>query len=479
MTSAHHVQRTRLSAWWHGIPIRWQVLTAILATFIVTGLLAGSVSVIDARHRADVETEFNLALWQQYIGTRFSKLDSERELDGIISQLRADLSRARHVSATLTFRKTGTTVELANNGSETGPPLDNETAPGWFFRLAQSKPEVRNVDLSVRGVRVANISLTGKPDDEIAEAWVLLRKVALWWIVGLLATMLGLYFILGYILGPLISFASGMRELEDGHYDVRMPDPGVRELEPVATNFNQLAEALEKAKADNAKLYQQLIAVQEDERRQIAADLHDEVGPCLFGIMANTSSIKRLASDMPEIQSAPILDAAREINHISDKLRTMNRSLLARLRPVALGRVSLEELLSDLVTGFARTNPDVHFQRNLESLPHSFGEAIDLTIYRCIQEGVTNALRHGQANIVTINVAVLRSETKSAPGSILVSTSDNGRGFRAGTPFGFGLSSMRERVRLLNGTLDIRRQETSGTRLQIEIPLPAKFKIAA
>jgi two-component system sensor histidine kinase UhpB len=297
--------------------------------------------------------------------------------------------------------------------------------------------------------------------------------------VGLLATTLSLYFILGYILGPLISFASGMRELEDGHYDVRLPDPGVRELAPVATNFNLLAEALAKAKADNSKLYQQLIAVQEDERRQIAADLHDEVGPCLFGIMANTSSIKRIASDMPASQSAPILDAAREINHISDKLRTMNRSLLARLRPVALGRVSLDELLSDLVTGFARTNPDVHFQRNFETLPNSFGEAIDLTIYRCIQEGITNALRHGHANTVTINVAVLRSETKSAPDHILISTSDNGRGFPSGTPFGFGLSSMRERVRLLNGSLNIRQQETGGTRLHIEIPLTARSNIAA
>ncbi len=87
----------------------------------------------------------------------------------------------------------------------------------------------------MRGVRVANISLTAKPDDEISEAWVLLRKVAMWWIIGLVATMLGLYFILGYILEPLISFATGIRELEGGHYEVRLPDPGVRELAPVAT----------------------------------------------------------------------------------------------------------------------------------------------------------------------------------------------------------------------------------------------------
>jgi two-component system sensor histidine kinase UhpB len=477
MTSAHHVQRTRLSAWWHGIPIRWQVLTAILATYVVTGVLAGSVSVIDARRRATVETEFNLALWQQYIGSQFSELTSERELNGIEKQLRADLSRARHVSATLTVRSTGRSTELANSSPESQPPVEHERAPQWLIELVQSKPEVRNVDLSVRGVRVANISLTAKPDDEIAEAWVLLRKVAMWWIIGLVATMLGLYFILGYILGPLISFASGMRELEGGHYDVRLPDPGVRELAPVATNFNHLARALEKAKADNADLYRQLIAVQEDERRQIAADLHDEVGPCLFGIMASTSSIKRLAQELPNTSSAQILDAVREINHISDKLRTMNRALLARLRPIALGRVSLEELVSDLVTSFARTNPEVRFERHLRRLPRSFGETIDITIYRCVQEGITNALRHGLAKDIEIGVSVDAHDGR--PSTIELYVADNGRGIAPGTPFGFGLSSMRERVRLLNGTHSIWNAPRGGTRLEIEIPYPAATTMAA
>lgn len=477
MTSAYDVQRSRLSAWWHGIPIRWQVLTAIVATFIVTGLFAGSVSVIDARQRAHVETEFHLALWQQYIGVRFSELMSERELDGIEKQIRADLSRVRHVSATLTFRATGRTIELANSPLQAQRPERNETAPQWFIDLVQSKPEVRNVDLNVRGVRVANISLTAKPDDEIAEAWILLRKVAMWWIIGLVATILGLYFILGYILGPLVSFASGMRELEGGHYDVRLPDPGVRELTPVATNFNHLARALEKAKSDNTHLYRQLIAVQEDERRRIAADLHDEVGPCLFGIMASTSSIKRFAQDLPLEKRAPILDAVHEINHISDKLRTMNRGLLARLRPVALGRISLEDLISDLVTSFAGANPDVSFERNFKNLPRSFGETIDLTIYRCIQEGVTNALRHGLPK--DIEIGVLAHAHNGNPSTIKLYVADNGRGIEPDTPFGFGLSSMRERVRLLNGTHAIAKDPRGGTRLEIEIPFPATTTMAA
>jgi len=468
-------QPSRLSRWWHGIPIRWQILTAILATFLITGLLAGSVGVIDARGRANVETSFHLELWQQYIGAQFSKLDTEREIESVVAVLGSELSRARHITATLT-RRDGTTIKLTSR-DEDRVGGDDGDAPAWFIRLVQPRPDVRNVDLTVRGQRVASISLAAKPDDEIAEAWVLLRKLAIWSIAGLVLTTLGLYFILGYVLGPLTSFASGMRELEDGHYDVRLPDAKIQELSAISDNFNKLASALQKAKADNARLYRQLIAVQEDERRQIAADLHDEVGPCLFGIMANTGSIKRLAQALPAEQSQPILAAASELVTISDKLRAMNRSLLARLRPVALGRVSVADLLSDLVTGFARANPDVRFGRAVEGLPHTFGEAIDLTIYRCVQEGITNALRHGKATAIDIRLSLTGAGRPPSAGNshdVFLAIADNGRGLAPATPFGFGITAMRERVRLLNGTLAINPGSEGGTMLSITIPIPTQ-----
>lgn len=466
---------SRLSKWWRSIPIRWQILTAILATFLITALLAGSVGVIDARGRANVETSFHLELWQQYIGAQFSKLDTEREIESVVAVLGSELSRARHITATL-MRRDGTTIKLTSRDDDLAGGDDND-APAWFIRLVQPKPDVRNVDLTVRGQRVASVSLAAKPDDEIAEAWVLLRKLAIWSIAGLVLTTLGLYFILGYVLGPLTSFASGMSELEDGHYDVRLPDTQIQELSAISANFNKLAGALQKAQADNARLYRQLIAVQEDERRQIAADLHDEVGPCLFGIMANTGSIKSLAQALPADQSQPILSATSELIVISDKLRAMNRSLLARLRPVALGRVSLEDLLSDLVTGFARANPDVRFGRAVEGLPRTFGEAIDLTIYRCIQEGITNALRHGNATAIDIRLSLSGPAQASSPedgGSIRLTIADNGCGFAPTTPFGFGITAMRERVRVLNGSLAIGPGADGGTTLAVTLPIPTQ-----
>jgi two-component system sensor histidine kinase UhpB len=456
---------SRLAAFWYAFPIRWQILIAVLATFSLIGVMAGFIGVLDARSRAKIETDFNLELWQQFITTQVSNLDSERDLDTVVRSLRSELARARHISARLvTSEGVPISLETPARPANIGIHDDESTAPAWFISLVQPVAALRRVDLMHDGRPLASVYLTAKHDDEIAESWVLLRKLALWWLAGLFVTLAGLYVILGFILDPLLSFANGIRQLEDGHYDVRLPEPRIRELSPVAANFNLLAGALERARADNAQLYQQLIAVQEEERRQIAADLHDEVGPCLFGIIASTGSIKHQAQSVPAQQSKSILQAASEIAAISEKLKTMNRAILARLRPLALGRMSLEELLSDLIMGFARANPDVRFNRHMSSLKQSFGEAADLTLFRCVQEGITNALRHGKASVIEI---VLKCRVPD--GVVTLTIADNGTGFALDTTLGFGLSMMRERVRALDGSLHIGEAPGGGTLLTITL----------
>lgn len=457
---------SRLSAFWYSFPIRWQILLAVLATFSLIGLMAGFIGVLDARARAKIETDFNLKLWQQYITTQVSNMRGETDLDVVANSLRSALARARHVSAHL-VTSGGVPISLDPLARSERAPIHDElgAAPAWFISLVQPVAEELRVDLLHDGKRLGSVYLTAKHDDEIAESWVLLRKLALWWLAGLFVTLAGLYVILGFILDPLLSFANGIRELEDGHYDVRLPEPKILELAPVAANFNLLAGALDRARADNARLYQQLIAVQEEERRQIAADLHDEVGPCLFGIIASTGSIKLQAQSVPAQQSKSILQAASEIAAISDKLKTMNRAILARLRPLALGRMSLEELLGDLIMGFARANPDVRINKSLSNLKHSFGEAADLTLYRCVQEGITNALRHGKATVIEITL----SRQEDDGGRVSLTIADNGSGIASNTALGFGLSMMRERVRALNGSLHIANAPAGGMYLTVTL----------
>ena len=116
------------------------------------------------------------------------------------------------------------------------------------------------------------------------------------------------------MLDPLAHLSKGMLSLEDGHYATRLGLPKVKELAGIAQRFNTLAGALETARDENSRLYRQLITVQEEERREIANELHDEAGPCLFGITANASSIQNFADQPPDSSSPEI---SRRVGEIS------------------------------------------------------------------------------------------------------------------------------------------------------------------
>src|SRR5262249_16261793 len=147
-----------------------------------------------------------------------------------------------------------------------------------------------------------------------------------------------------------------------------------------------------------------LITAQDDERRRTARDLHDEVGPCLFGLKANAASIASAAARMPGEGGQAVSERGRDMTAIIERLQTINRSLLNRLRPMALGHVPVGDILADLVEERAPQHRDVTLSLTCGDLAPSYGEAIDLTVYRCVQEGLTNAIRHAAPASVRIEL---------------------------------------------------------------------------
>jgi two-component system sensor histidine kinase UhpB len=279
------------------------------------------------------------------------------------------------------------------------------------------------------------------------------------------------------MLDPLASVARGLLQLEDGDYATRLTPPRVTELGAITDRFNQLAEALGRARAENARLYGQLITVQEDERREIANELHDEASPCLFGIMANALSVQRLLEPRRDRKTVEIRGHIGEILKVSERLKMMNRVLLKKLRPVALGRVALAALVEDLIGELQRRYPDMTLTHSIKTRAATFGEAIDLTIYRCIQEGVTNAIRHGKADRVRVELFDKRrgrsTENGAAPPTLQLLIQDDGRGILPETELGFGLTVMRERVNALGGSCAIQSAPSHGTTLRVIIPIAA------
>ena len=206
----------------------------------------------------------------------------------------------------------GELVQIApDESAERNIFVHPDRAPQWFADLVGPRVGTREVRVMLGEQRSGSIVIVGEPRDELGEVWEEVSRRAVIWL-GITAMMLALlYVVLGRLLNPLIDLAGGMQELEDGHFGTRLAEPKVRELAGIAARFNTLAEALEKARAENSRLYRNIIDVQEDERRQIANELHDEAGPCLFGITANVSSIGRLADQAEAPETVPIKQRGR------------------------------------------------------------------------------------------------------------------------------------------------------------------------
>jgi two-component system sensor histidine kinase UhpB len=142
---------------------------------------------------------------------------------------------------------------------------------------------------------------------------------------------------------------------------------------------------------------------------------------------------------------------------------------------MALGHVPLRDILAEMVHERARQHPQVSFAFSAQKIDQSYGDSIDLTLYRCVQESLTNVIRHAQAKQVTVDLAELRDgEAGAADGAeamIRLTVRDDGLGIGPGTRRGFGISGMQERVEALGGDYEVESRSGAGTCVRVAIPL--------
>jgi two-component system, NarL family, sensor histidine kinase UhpB len=365
-------------------------------------------------------------------------------------------------------------------------------APAWFAMLIGPPVERHEVAVVVGGHSLGTVEIISEPRDEIAEVWgntVALAAVAVMTVLAIVAI---LYLVLGRVLDPLRALGTGLRGLERRDYRVRLARPKVREFAAIVDRFNALAGALDAARSQNLALNRRLITAQDDERRRTALELHDEVGPSLFGLKANVASIAKAAAGMkaaaavPDAAAATVAERVGDLTAIIDHLQGINRGMLNRLRPMALGNLPLPDIVAGLVRDRAREHPHIAFTHDVGALDRSYDDTVDLTVYRCVQESLTNAIRHARAKSVEVKVAVRGGDAFPQAGrgeSLELTVCDDGFGIPAGQPPGFGLRGMQERVQALGGEFAIETGNnqtgnspagTGGVRVRIVIPLPLR-----
>ncbi len=358
--------------------------------------------------------------------------------------------------------------------SRTGSPdpSDDVDFPEWYGILVSPGEPHRVLPLEVAGRKIGEVRLVGLPKENIEDGWDDLVELAMLAVAVNAAVFLVLYLTLSQILRPVGRLAQGLGDLERGDYEARLRRPAVRELEVITERFNSLSAHLENARNENLMLSRRLIHIQDDERRQIAAELHDELGPDLFGLSAELLSLRQMSANIPE-HGPRINTRVGRLLKIADRIKDLNRDLLRRLRPMSIGRVPLGDAIARLLAELQTLKEGAKIEFHGEDLAASYGEAVDLTVYGSIREGVTNALRHADCMKVAITLreqANSRTKGRRIPHSLHLGVQDDGCGISPEATFGYGLTGMTERVRALGGELKIGSGQNGGTVLELKIP---------
>ncbi|MDR6289886.1 signal transduction histidine kinase [Inquilinus ginsengisoli] len=275
--------------------------------------------------------------------------------------------------------------------------------------------------------------------------------------------------VIGQSLMPARTIVAGLRRLERGDYSYRLPGYRTAEFDRISRAVNDLTSRLAETTAQRMALTNRLFQVQEEERRALARDLHDEFGQCLAAVGALATVIELEAADRPDLAKD-----ARSIRETSKRMTATLRGALARLRSQEVEELGLEASLAQLVAGWnAQKDRQAAFHLDIVGNLAGLPEATSLSIYRIAQECLTNAARHGKPRDVRLQVQRVDAEGRDA---VAVSVEDDGGGTlsRLGWAPGYGILGIRERVTALGGSLSIS-QARWGVRVAALIPLmPAR-----
>lgn len=221
-----------------------------------------------------------------------------------------------------------------------------------------------------------------------------------------------------------------------------------------ALRYRQLRSAL----ADNRRLARQGLATQEEERRRLARELHDELGQYLNAIQLDARGLASGAASQAEAASRIGGNAAHVYGVVSDLVR--------RLRPAALDELGL---LAALEAGIDRArvlHPELSVSLSCEGECDDLGEAVNLAVYRIVQESMTNCVRHARSPAMEIVMTRGRSMLE-------LRITDHGVGMdaRRAMAAGGGLAGMRERAQLQGGSFELLSQAGQGATIRVLLPL--------
>lgn len=351
-------------------------------------------------------------------------------------------------------------------------------APDWFGELIAPPPSVQAIAFP-DGKLVVRANATRAEVD----AWDYVVTLAAGVLGFLVVVNAMVFWLVGRAVRPFGQIVQALNQLQAGRFDSALPPLAGTEAAAIGAAFNRMVRELqghieterravraELQLSDSRDLTQWIDKHIEAERRMIARELHDELGQSVTAMRSMALSIAtRVHSFDPQAEQA-----ARLIADESSRLYDAMHGIIPRLTPLVLDNFGLAEALNDLAERTQRVHADVQIALKVELADAAPCADVSLALYRAAQEGITNALRHGQARHLQLSV-------EQHAGDVTLDLVDDGNGMppedprRAGH---YGLRWLAERVEGLGGAVRIERAVPRGVRLHVRLPMSTRKEAA-
>jgi NarL family two-component system sensor histidine kinase LiaS len=272
-----------------------------------------------------------------------------------------------------------------------------------------------------------------------------------------------------YLKKSLQSIADAADAFTRGKLDYRLQSDGNDEVSRVGLQYNQMADRIEKQVNSLQRLVNEnTLLVQQaeqsaslDERRKLARELHDSVSQQLFAVSMTMAALPRLIDQEPEQAKQSFHQVEGMVTIAQQELR----ALIMHLRPVTLDGYTLEEGINQLLDELTQKYPDLQLEWEIGA-DTELAQGVEDQLFRVIQEAISNMLRHAKATHFMLKL-------QQTPERLLLIIEDNGIGFDLSEQkkSSYGISTMRERIEDLGGRFDLITYPSTGTRIEIRVPI--------
>jgi two-component system sensor histidine kinase UhpB len=430
--------------------LRLRVLLALVLVLLTSSAVGAGLAGWRARQTLREELAAAMTGGRQAVLRSYEDLPRSDHAPRDLTQLIATFDGNRHLKARL--------IDAGGAVVARSQPAVSSPAPDWFSRLFAEEIAPIRLASPVPGYAAVVLAADWVPD--IAALWSQFQALMLGLAAVLLVGASLAWLMVGRALRPVRDLTAAFERIGSGDYRAMPKTHGAAEIARLGEAVNQMAQRLAAIQDRNRALEAQVLTLQDEERADLARDLHDEIGPHLFAVNVDAAMAGRLIEDGKA-------DLAREqvkaIQAAVAHMQRLVRDILGRLRPTPLVEMGLVAAIEDLIAFWRARRPEITFEACLAIDEAELAEPAREAIYRLVQEGLANAVRHGKPGRIEVDA------TPADAAWIQARVSDDGAAGESSSEGGFGLIGMRERVEQAGGRLTIE-QTAKGWRIIALLP---------